>query len=343
MSFLHSSRTRRGFTLVELLVVIAIIGILVGMLLPAVQAVREAARRATCLNNMRQLVLACHNYQSANQKYPSGATVTPVPGAPGEYFPFGESWVISVLSFIEQGPLLDEYKANLSGFTTMEERLAELSSRKIDMLLCASATQEDELTTAPIALDPTNFGTYTSHYYGSMGPNEGANLFTTVVAAGEANIGVAGVFSPRSLVPSNPGPNEAYFRPKYGKTFADIRDGSSNTIAIVEVSKSANTTVGWEGARPGWAFGQLCEETSTTAGIPAGWVLRAYAANSVSFQINALPGTFGYNNHPMGSNHPGGANVGMADGSSKFVNDATELFVLQAAAGIKEGITAELE
>ena len=67
------SKTKHGFTLVELLVVIAIIDILVGMLLPAVQSVRAAARRTVCLNNMRQLALACHNYQSANLRFPAGA------------------------------------------------------------------------------------------------------------------------------------------------------------------------------------------------------------------------------------------------------------------------------
>ncbi len=97
---------RGGFTLVELLVVIAIIGILVGLLLPAVQAAREAARRMQCSNNLKQLSLSLHNYESSYKRFPIGYTDnfansgTPVglPGADG-----GWSWMAAVLPFIEQG------------------------------------------------------------------------------------------------------------------------------------------------------------------------------------------------------------------------------------------------
>ena len=92
---------RRGFTLVELLVVIAIIGILIALLLPAVQAAREAARRMQCTNNLKQLALACHNHHDTNGELPSGTMCDPSRGS------FGFSWIAQVLPHIEMESLYD--------------------------------------------------------------------------------------------------------------------------------------------------------------------------------------------------------------------------------------------
>jgi prepilin-type N-terminal cleavage/methylation domain-containing protein/prepilin-type processing-associated H-X9-DG protein len=99
------SRGRRGaFTLIELLVVIAIIAILIGLLLPAIQKVREAANNAVCKNNLKQLALACHNYESANKMFPAGSVLRQ--GGPRALWDYFETWTVSILPYLEQDNLL---------------------------------------------------------------------------------------------------------------------------------------------------------------------------------------------------------------------------------------------
>ncbi len=106
------SRRRSGFTLVELLVVIAIIGILIALLLPAVQAAREAARRSQCSNNLKQQALALQNYHDTQKCFPSGA-INPWGGInPGNGWLI--NWAIAILPYIEQAPLHAQYNMNLS-------------------------------------------------------------------------------------------------------------------------------------------------------------------------------------------------------------------------------------
>lgn len=101
---------RGGFTLVELLVVIAIIGILVGLLLPAVQAAREAARRMQCSNNLKQLGLAIHNYESAIKRLPPGGLhIRDGFGADSSSTSWGPNWLIMLLPYVEQAPLHARY------------------------------------------------------------------------------------------------------------------------------------------------------------------------------------------------------------------------------------------
>ena len=118
------SQRRRGFTLIELLVVIAIIAVLIALLLPAVQAAREAARRAQCMNNLKQLGLGLHNYESANNLFPSGVIYGIGGGMPGALCSspgFGNNcqntpWFVLMLPYIEQATLYNAFNASTSAW-----------------------------------------------------------------------------------------------------------------------------------------------------------------------------------------------------------------------------------
>lgn len=122
---------RLGFTLVELLVVMAIIALLVGLLLPAVQAAREAARRMSCSNNLRQIGLAAHNYHSAYKQFPKQA----VPGR-------GHTWVVAMLPFFERGAVQEKYDFN---YSWNHPENGDAIKSKIETLLCPSSPKGDYL------------------------------------------------------------------------------------------------------------------------------------------------------------------------------------------------------
>jgi prepilin-type N-terminal cleavage/methylation domain-containing protein len=114
-------RSRPAFTLIELLVVIAIIAVLIGLLLPAVQKVREAAARSTCQNNIKQLALAMHTYHSAVQRFPAGEVATNTTFLPP--WPRGDAryacWVFPLLPYLEQGNLADAIAKANGDFATL--------------------------------------------------------------------------------------------------------------------------------------------------------------------------------------------------------------------------------
>ena len=135
----------------ELLVVIAIIGILIALLLPAVQAVREAARRSQCSNNLKQLTLGLHNYHDTVRTFPP-------PGITSNEL----SWLVMLLPFIEQNPLYEQFSF-VAGSYTGAGKIAN-STTQVGTFLCPSNPGDSDIR------DASNSAYYTTHYYGVMGP-----------------------------------------------------------------------------------------------------------------------------------------------------------------------------
>jgi prepilin-type N-terminal cleavage/methylation domain-containing protein len=198
MNKLFLSRARRtGFTLVELLVVIAIIGILVGLLLPAVQAAREAARRMQCSNNLKQLGLAMHNYESSNKRLPAGRAPTSSLSA-----------FAALLPHMEQGPVYNLVDFNVSA---THANNASAAAANIASLICPS----DPVTFIPVVgWAGTNYRT-----------NQGSGILNSLPPAlsSDPNFGF-------------PEPNGPMIPSKFLK-FGDVSDGLSNTAAFSEHGK----------------------------------------------------------------------------------------------------------
>jgi prepilin-type N-terminal cleavage/methylation domain-containing protein len=199
----------RGFTLVELLVVIAIIGVLVALLLPAVQAAREAARRMSCTNNLKQLTLSLHNYHDTVGSFPPGGIASNQLG-----------WPVHILPYIEQVNLYNAFNHSVNYQTTPNKEQALV---RVPAYTCPSGPEirSDD----PGADGMSGTTPYTIHYYGVMGP-KGTNPVTNTAypintGGGHGGYSQAGLFYV----------NES-------RTFGDILDGTSNTFAFGEISWS---------------------------------------------------------------------------------------------------------
>jgi len=302
-----NKKSSDGFTLVELLVVIAIIGILMGLVFPAVQTVRSSARRASCMNNLRQLALATKAFESTRERLPACDLGN------------GASFVTSLLSELEQEYILEELNADLpSGaeeFTNPVwiERLKFLSGTRIPTLICPAAISDEK---SDVVAHGGN-AAFTNHYLGSCGPAGTASysdqvgtytytydVFRTKGGSEPArgSISLEGIFAPA---------DDGSFSLAESLTSTDIRDGSSNTILYGEVSKTSVTN----GVRGGWAFGVSYESDMSPRLI--------YAAKTVGdfSQINNDDLTrVEANEIPFSSNHSNGVQLAMLDGSVRFLN-----------------------
>lgn len=303
---------RRAFTLVELLVVIAIIGILIALLLPAVQAAREAARRSQCSNNLKQLGLAMHNYHDTFKSFPSGyiAGYGANCWAAGNQSSWG--WGSLILSFVEQSALSDSLTPGafrLSDALTAGgpfDRVAFLQT-PIAAFRCPS-DQADETNEGGYGL-PDSAGTIvasaTSNYMG----NNTSHKWHGGGRLQGYEVGQSGQWG--GLTAANE-PNGLFWRASDVK-MRDIVDGTSNTICVGERA--------WE----------IAGTNSNSVRCNAGVVHGTYTSNEqLSIRTNLAAGSVGINypsgecNYGFSSPHPGGIQVVLCDGSVRFISETID-------------------
>jgi prepilin-type N-terminal cleavage/methylation domain-containing protein/prepilin-type processing-associated H-X9-DG protein len=329
---------RRGFTLIELLVVIAIIAILIGLLLPAVQKIREAAARMSCTNNLKQLALACHNYHDANSQMPYGRKFDNWDAY---------TWSELVMPYIEQDNV---YKGYLTLSTPNWQQFYPGSNGPIS----DNATQRlSRHTVLKTFLCPSDGGPNTNEFgtawYGMVRGNYRACTGSgdmygnrTDSTAGPWGVGVFGVVpfqttDPAGRIFNTTGPKTA------GVSITGISDGTSNTVLLSE-ALSPDTSAGWGGPIGSILYGNMggglftttIAPNSSSPDRPIGPCPQNQGIGSYRAPCLSLGGNAWWTRSAVGayvgarSRHSGGVNAALADGSVRFVADGIDLATWRA-------------
>ncbi len=297
---------RRAFTLIELLVVIAIIAILVALLLPAVQQAREAARRSSCKNNLKQIVLAMHNYSDVHEMFPPGSI-----GSAGQN---GFGWGTFILPYIEQGPLYDQLDLNKPQ-RAFDHRAAPagtgLATTVINVYQCPSDA----------GAEANAGGLGFSNYVINRGPGKARVRACTPGSQGLGENGGAADIGGMSILDGN---NTTPIR------FADVTDGTSNVIMVgergSELFDSVRNTIKlcgagqWIGVQSGGGnLNTACR--NWTRGV------MGYGASGINStlmdNIDTNPAKTNDNECQLNFNsqHQGGAQFALVDGSVRFLSE----------------------
>ncbi len=323
------SQTARGFTLVELLVVIAIIGILIALLLPAIQAAREAARRSECLNNLKQLALACQNYSDGKKQFPPGKVINGT-GSTNNL----SCWTLEILPFIEEQSLYKQYNFKKPNVDIVNRPVVQTT---IKVMTCPSDDNAGKLA-APEP-EPKLGDWATGSYRAVTGKGYYKPSSTTVEYYFDSNklkIDSTLKLTDRGILTVTPAPG--YTHAEVGKLkparFRNITDGTSKTIVIGEYSAftKIERTVFWAKSYFGQNMGSIMMDTTSEVLSP-----------DYQLCFNAYGDTKGPSpcKRTITSLHGGGNLVqfAFADGSTRGVTLDTDIAVLGAAATMAGGET----
>lgn len=347
-------RTRGGFTLIELLVVIAIIAVLIALLLPAVQQAREAARRAQCQNNLKQLGLALHNYHGTFGAFPPGCLHAGYPrngGSSGHSY--GPSFYGMILPYIERGALYNKlvWVGESPGYVSEGGASAGEANRPFVQAAGTISVMRCPSYAGPESDNRDTFANYAgiAGAIDQWDPNSSAppRAFTESRVSSGAS---GGFVSGGGMMP----PNKAV-------RIAEAIDGTSNVMLLGEMSGALDWSLARSrtshmtasgaagtGGTHGWLMG------TRTAGVPpdlnpggADPDVRCFNVTSIRYRPNIQPfanppfpgmgSNYGPNN-PLASNHPGGVQVVMSDGSVQFLNENVNLETIKKLATRDDGL-----
>jgi prepilin-type N-terminal cleavage/methylation domain-containing protein len=318
LSTSHASRSRRGFTLVELLVVIAIIGVLVALLLPAVQAAREAARRMKCQNNLKQFGLAMHSYHDTYGRMPAAyyRIWPPVTGSSTFGTP-GWGWGTMILPRIEQQALFEQMSVmTLSLDGSAATKIP--AQTPLTVFRCPSDTGKKN--------NSNRWEYATSNYVAVFGSLYDQASVGQPVVAGSVPGAATGVFGPNS-----------------GTRIAEISDGTSNTVLITEMCYGPNGVIDSTGAKRvynGAIWAGLPLDNGTGSNVSNMLSMCGFAAGAnVRFRKINTPDS----SNAISSAHANGVQCSVADGSVRTVNQNMDGKLIDAIADRDDGVTVTWE
>ena len=345
---------RGGFTLVELLVVISIIGILIGLLLPAVNAARETGRRAACMNNLHQIALAVGQYETSLRQYPMNWGVVGAVGTPSKGVtatgtgPVGVSWITAILPNLDNNPIYSETSLSQPGLLTQVgtnfyaaglvisgsgiNNLQALTT-VVNTFICPSDTSSSinamqELTSSPPpartnykACAGSNWVGYSAAGLAATSGSIGRNSTGVWASSSTPQYAQDGVDHGNGVICRGGGTSNVVtaMGAPIITTNADLRDGASKTILIGEAVPS------WSE----WSLWFWFDGSTASCGIPMNYRVSGATPESLADTWQVANG--------FASRHPRGANFAGCDYSGHFINDQIDSQVYQALAAIDDG------